>query len=147
MGMRTEKTYVDENGVTFVRMLNDTGLPSVLGEAVVASTSTDNAVELTGAAEPNPIGAMGEWGIADGQLVWVARMGPVQFLLEDGTASVHGNWVKTSDTDPGRVDATNANPPGGGVAQLDEHVREVGHAVESQGSGTDVLCRVNSHFL
>ena len=147
MGMRTEKTYTDQNGVTFTRMLNNTGSPSVLGEAVVAATGLDNAVELTGAAETNPIGAMGEGGIADGQLVWVGRLGPVQYLLEDGTASIHGNWVKTSDTAPGRVDATNLNPPGGGITQLDEHVREVGHAVESQGSGTDVLCRVNCHFL
>lgn len=147
MGMRTGKTYVDENGVTFTRMINKTGAVSVLGEAVIASTTVDNAVELTAAAETNPIGAMGESGIADGELVWVGRMGPVQFLLEDGTASTHGNWVKTSDTDPGRVNATNLNPPGGGIVQLDEHVREVGHATESHGSGTDVLCRVNAHFL
>lgn len=147
MGMRTEKWKTDENGVVYTRLLNKTGVASVLGEAVEASTTTDNAVALTGAMDYDCIGAMGESGIADGSLVWVAIAGPVQFLLEDGTASTQGNWVKTSDTDAGRIDATNAVPPGGGIGQLDEHTREVGHCAESQGSGTDVLCRVNCHFL
>ncbi len=89
------------------------------------------------------VGAMGESGIADGQPVWVARAGPVQFLLEDSTAATHGNWVQTSDSVAGRVDATNASAPGAVIA----HFQEVGHCVESKGSGTDVLCRVNCHFL
>ena len=59
-------------------------------------------------------------------------------MLKNTTLSVHGNWIKTSDV-IGRADATLADPPGGGVVQIDEHFQEVGHCCESAGAGTDVL--------
>jgi hypothetical protein len=147
MGLRTERFRVDANGVVMTRLINKTGAASVLGTAVESDTTTDLAVKPCGAPCTEPIGAIAENGIADGSLVWVGRAGPVQFLLEDTTGATHGNWAKTSDTVDGRIDATNAAPPGGGIPELDEHVREVGHVAETKSGGTDVLCRINCHFL
>lgn len=66
-------------------------------------------------------------------------------LLEDSTASTRGYWVKMSGT-AGRADATNAAPPGGGIPELDEHMTELGHALETKTGGTDVLCKIVMHF-
>ena len=72
--------------------------------------------------------------------------GIAEVLLEDGTASIHGYWARTSITDAGRADITNAEPPGGGIPQADIHFREIGHCLESKSSGTDVLAKVVLHF-
>jgi len=67
-------------------------------------------------------------------------------LLQDGTASTRGYWVRTSTTTAGRADATNVAPPGGTVSALEEHLKEIGHCLETKGSGTDVLAKCILHF-
>ncbi len=146
MGSRTEKTWIDKHGVRYHRLLNKTGASSVLGTVVEASTTDDLAVGITGANDTQPIGVIGESGIADGELVWVANAGPAQCLLQDGTGTTSGHWARTSITTAGRVDATNPVPPGGGTPELDRHMNEIGHSHEDKTSGTDVLCRVWLHF-
>jgi hypothetical protein len=136
--------FTSEGGFA-IRLTNKTGSASVKGTLVKADTATDMAFILTGVNEHETIGAVYEDGIADGSLCWVANGGIVEVLLKDTTASTRGNWAKTSDT-AGRADITNATAPGGGVAQLDEHMQEIGHGIENVTSGTDKLAKIIMHF-
>lgn len=123
-------------------MINKTGAPSVKGSLVGADTTTDEAFELETAADFDPIGIVYEDGIADGDRCWVVYGGVADVLLEDGTGSVHGNWVGVSLSDAGRCDASDTDPPGFVIG----HFREVGHSIQTVSSGTDVLCRCMLHF-
>ena len=135
----------DEGGLA-VKMINKTGAASVKGTLVEASTAQDFAFGLTGATDFMPIGVVYESGVADGDPCLVVTYGIADVLLEDSTASTHGNWVKSSDSAGGRADASAAVPPGGGVAELTQHSREIGHCLESKGAGTNVLARCFIHF-
>lgn len=136
--------FTVEGGLA-VRLTNKTGSNSVKGSLVQADTTVDNAFILSAVDEYMTIGVVYESGIADGFECWVVVAGLADVLLKDATASVRGNWVKAADA-AGRADATNAFPPGGTINALDEHTREIGHCLESKGSGTDVLARCLIHF-
>ena len=140
------KVAFSDIGGVLVKMINDTGSPSVYGELVEASTAIDFGFKITDADNNHPIGVVAESGIADGEATWIVIYGCAEILLQDETISTHGYWVRTSVTTGGRVDITNAGPPGGGVINLDIHMQEVGHCLESKGSGTDVLARCTIHF-
>jgi hypothetical protein len=129
-----------------VHLTNKTGSASVKGTLVDASTGTDNAFAVVAADAVDCIGVVYEDGIADGEPCLVVIAGRAQVLLEDSTASTRGYWVKVSDNDAGRADATNAAPPGGTVNALEDHLSEVGHCLESKSAGTDVLCWILMHF-
>jgi hypothetical protein len=134
------------NGANYNFYINKTGAASIKGTLVMLSASTDDAVDVCSAGAEDPIGVIYDSGVADGSLVRVIKHGKAQVLLQDGTGSTRKNWVKVSDTQAGRADATNALPPGGTVQALEEHLREVGHAAESVSSGTDVLMWLECHF-
>jgi hypothetical protein len=138
-------TLTPEGGIA-IALTNKTGSASVKGELVEASTGTDNAFEQMSADSNHPIGAVYEAGVADGSECWVVIYGRCQVLLEDGTAATRGYWVRTSENDAGRCDATNSGPAGGTIGALEAHMCEIGHCLESQGSGTDVLCYIMMHF-
>jgi hypothetical protein len=130
----------DEGGIA-VKLTNKTGAASVKGTLVEASITTDGAVDIAAADALDPIGAMYEDGVADGDETWIVISGIADVLLKDGTASTREHWVGVSDVS-GRADATAITPPGPVLA----HFREIGHALESKGSGTDVLARIVLHF-
>lgn len=140
------KIFLTPEGGIAVRLTNKTGSNSVKGTLLDAHPTVDNAFGILGADEEHPIGVVYEDGIADGSECWVVVHGIAEVLLEDGTISTRGYWARTSITDPGRVDITNAAPPGGGIPELDIHMREVGHCIESKGSGTDVIAKIIMHF-
>lgn len=144
--MLSDKVGMTPEGGVAIKLVNKSGVNSVKGRMVEASTAQDNAYDLTGAEDFQPIGVEYESGVADGSECWVVIYGIAEVLLEDGTASTHGYWVKTSDTQAGRADASNAAPPGGTVTALEEHMREVGHCLEDKTSGTDVLAKIVMHF-
>lgn len=141
-----KKVALTNLGGIAVKMTNKTGAASVLGTLVEASTSTDNAFGVNAAGGNHPIGIVFEAGVADGSECWLVIYGIAQVLLQDSTASTHGNWVRTSTSAAGRADATNAEPPGGGVPELDQHMNEIGHCLESKGADTDVLAKIIMHF-
>lgn len=146
-GLSTSEKFIttDEGGIG-VKMINKTGAASVKGTIVEASLTTDNAFGLTGATDYMPIGAVYENGIADGEECTVIIYGIAELLLQDSTASTKGYWVNTSDTQAGRVDATVAIPAGGTITALENHMREVGHCIESKTAGTNVLAKCVMHF-
>lgn len=128
-----------------IRLLNKTGVASVLGTVVQADTVNDNAFKACGADGLMAIAVVYQVGVADGSLCWVVVYGIAQVLLKDATLSTRGNWVYVSDV-AGRANATLAAPPGGGIPELDIHMGEIGHCIESKGADTDVLAKVVVHF-
>lgn len=139
------KVGISELGGVAVKLNNGSGAPSVKGTIVIADTNADDSFDTAPADEIQPIGIVYEDGVADGSDCWVIIYGIADVLLKDTTASTHGNWVYVSDV-AGRAEATLAAPPGGGIPELEIHMGEVGHAIESVAGGEDVLARVCIHF-
>ncbi len=129
-----------------IKLLNDTGANSVKGTVLCASTSVERAADICPADEEDAIGIMYDDGIADGEFVWAVIMGNADVLIQDSQTATVGYWIRTSITQAGRADITNAEPPGGGLPEHDEHFREMGHCQESKSAGTDVLARCTLHF-
>lgn len=125
-----------------VRMNNKTGANSVKGSVVSASDTTDNAFQLQDDAFDS-FGVVAENGVADGSDCWVWMNGSVcEVLWADGQSATRGYVALASDVD-GR--AYNVAVPAVSPV-VAEHFREIGHPVESVGSGTDVLVLCVLHF-
>ncbi len=132
-----------------IKLTNTTGAVTIAGQSVICDTTTDDAVVLTGADDEESFGVFLESGVADDAEAWVVIGGIADVAMQDNTAATHGNWVRSSVTEAGYADATNAGPPGGGVANLDIHMREIGNCLESvaaTGGGTHILARCSLHY-
>lgn len=127
------RAALTDDGNTIVRWKNGSGTTSVRGTLADPSTSEDNAVRIASAGSEDVIGVFYESGIANGDDVWVATSGRVQMLLEDGVGAVRGQYLITSTTAGGRVEAVSSLP------SLFQRDRKVGMATESVAAGTDVL--------
>jgi hypothetical protein len=138
-------TRMLDEGALAIRMLNKTGSASVKGTIVETSATTAEAFDTITADAPDPIGIVYESGVADGGYCWIVIQGKCQVLLEDTTAATKDYWVKVSDSDAGRADATNVAPPGGAISALEDHFTEIGHALEDVTAGTDKLCWIIFH--
>jgi len=134
--------YLTPEGGIAIKMTNDTGAASIKGTIVHPST-TDSGVETAATNAYDAIGVVYSDGVANGTDVWVVIAGVAEVLLEDGTASTAGNWVNTSGTTAGRGDMTSAVPDPPTSAS---HFQEIGHCIETVGSGTDVLAKAIIHF-
>ena len=129
-----------------IKITNRTGATSVKGSVLEPSDTYDSAVALSPANSFDPVYICAESGVADGSEMWVWCVGSYcQVLLQDSTTATRGYWVKVSDTQAGRADATNAAPPGGTIAALEDHSSELGHTGESKTAGTNVLCLLHFH--
>lgn len=140
------KISMSDEGGLLVRLTNKTGSASVKGTLVMASAGTDDAFDIMAADGYDCIGAVYEAGVADGQSCWVAFHGRAQVLLKDGTAATRKYWVRGSTDTAGRA-IMSAAPPGGAIAELDNHTQEIGHCLENKEAGTDVLAYIILHFL
>lgn len=135
----------NEGGFAY-RLYNKTGSASQKGLIVRSSTAMASSVTVADAGIPDPIGVFYEDGVPDGSLAWVVTNGIADVLLEDSTAATLRYWVKMSENQNGRADASIAAPSGGAIGELEEHMHEIGHSLESQSAGSDVLCRILMHF-
>lgn len=133
----------DEGGYA-IKMTNKTGANSIKGTVIDTSDTLDNSFKIEEGDGIDAIGVVYEDGIADGLDCWVVIEGIAEVLLKDGTTSTRNYWVKVSDV-AGRADATNAAPPGGTIAALEQHFGEIGHCLESKSSDTNVLCKIILH--
>ena len=138
------KMHTTDGGIAS-QYKNNTGATSVKGTIVQLDTTEDEAVIISPAGSDMLMGVMYSAGVADEGTVWVVTIDDAYVLLEDSTAATAGYWVKMSDTQDGRADATNASPPGGTISALEDHMTETGHAEESVTAGTDKLCKVHMH--
>ena len=130
---------ISSDGGYYITLINKTGANSVKGTIVIASTTTDKAVQIAPIGSDNPIGVILEDGIADGNSVKIAISGMAYVLLADGLSSTRGYWCEVSSTQAGRMSQL-ANP------NLLRHWSELGHSLESKTSGTNVLSLVTLHF-
>lgn len=140
-----DRFMITDAGGHAVRLINKTGAPSVKGTLVKAGT-VDGSFIVTAADEAMPIGVVYQTGVADGDLCWVVNYGIAEVLLEDATASTAGYWCRTSTTVAGRGTMNTASPPGGGITELDQHEREIGHCIESKAQGVNVIAKCIMHF-
>lgn len=112
------------------------------------ATVIANAFQLCAAPYYDPIGIIVDAGIADGLPCRVVFAGSAYVRLKENSGATKGNWVGPS-TVAGDADATATDPPGGGITELQEHFKEIGHALETvagTGPGTFVLCLCELHF-
>lgn len=137
--------FLTAEGGFAIAMVNKTGAPSVKGMVVTPGGANFGFV-ATGVSAYSAIGCVYNEGIPDGDTCLVVISGICDVLLEDATASTAGYWVKTSDIAGGRADATLASPPGGGIPELTEHSRELGHCLESVSAGVDKIARITLHL-
>lgn len=145
----SDKVKITSIGGYAVRLTNETGVNTVAGQVVRADTATNDAVILTAADEFESFGVFLDSGIADGSEAWVVTHGIADVAMEDNTTATRGNWVRTSVTEAGYADATNAAPPGAGIGEIDRHLHEIGHCIETvtaTGGGTHILARCVLHF-
>jgi hypothetical protein len=137
--------FTPEGGLA-IQLTNKTGADSVKGTIVTAGNVTARSCRVNPADIPAAIGIMYDDGVPDGDEVFVVIQGIAQVLLQDSTASTVGYWAKVSDTQAGRADITNQFPQGGTISAIEDHLSEIGHCLETQVAGTDVLARVVLHF-
>ena len=131
-----------------VKLTNKTGSNTIAGQLVQAGTATDDSFILSGVDETENIGVVLDSGIGDGNEAWIVISGIADIAMKDDTAATRGNWVKAS-SEAGYADSINANPPGGGIPELDEHMREIGNCIENVvagGGGVHILARCVLHF-
>ena len=126
------------DGGYYETFVNNTGT-SVQGTIVVASTSVYNGVDIAPANAEFPIGVIYETGITNGGNVKVVVSGKALVLLKNTVASTLGYWCGVSDT-AGRMYQSATVP------STIEHNREIGHSLQSEVGGTNVLSLVQIHF-
>ena len=134
-----------EGGIA-IPMINDTGATSVKGTLVCASSTADFAVEICAADEKDTVGAVYNDGVPNGDVMYVVVSGVADVLLEDNTTATRAYWARLSETQAGRADITNPNPPGGTIIEIDNHFAEIGHGLETVSAGIDQLARCVLHF-
>ena len=135
------KSKITTLGGLAVKLTNKTGVNSVAGKLVIASTGTDNAVALTASGGVNCIGVFLDSGVADGSEAWVVVSGIANVLFDDDHGTTRGDWVSTGAAGY----ATSAASP----AAAPTHFEEIGHCLETVaagGAGTFITAKCVLHF-
>ena len=141
-----EKSGMSRIGGFMVKLTNKTGVDSVAGKLVQTDTTTNDAVKLTGTDEEECMGIFLDSGVPDGSEAWIIVSGIADVAMEDNTTATRGNWVRSSITEAGYADATNATPPSPAAFT---HFNEIGNCIETvtaTGEGTHILARCVLHF-
>lgn len=142
-GLNGNIKFTPEGGLA-VLMINKTGSATVKGDLVHASSTTDNGFTLSVVDVPDPLGAIYESGIPDGQLCWVviAGIAEVNFVA----AVTRGYLARGFITgDSGYVagkamsEAVPTSPFSG-----DKHFYEIGHTIQTTGGAG--LAKIIMHF-
>ena len=129
-----------------IKLTNKTGAVTVAGQLVQADTSANDAVKLTSIDEEETFGVFLDSGIAANAEAWIVISGIADVAMEDNTTATRGNWVRSSITEAGYADATNATPPSPAAFS---HFNEIGNCIETvtaTGGGTHILARCVLHF-
>jgi hypothetical protein len=129
------RVKLDTSGCYAIKLKNSSGATRVQGTVVEADAQTDGSFDIAAADATDPIGVLLDASCANAADCWVCVGGRVKVLLKDSTACTREYWCGVSD-------ATGRAP--GAVAG---HFRELGHAIESVGAGSDKLCEIIMHFL
>lgn len=134
----TSSGFTPDGGI-YETFVNNTGT-SVKGTIVVASTTTNNAVDIAPIGSTMPIGVIYENAVPNGSPVKVVVYGKAEVLLEDNQSATTGDWCSVSNTVAGRMFQQSSEPTD------TDHNREIGHSLQNVDSGTDVLALIQLHF-
>lgn len=134
----TSSGFTPDGGI-YETFINTTGI-SVKGTIVVASTTTNNAVDIAPIGSIMPIGVIYEDKVPNGSPVKVVVYGKAEVLLEDSQSATTGYWCSVSNTVAGRMLQQPSEPTD------TNHNREIGHSLQTVDSGTDVLALIQLHF-
>lgn len=130
--------FTPEGGI-YETFVNNTGT-SVKGTIVIASATTNNAVDIAPTGSTMPIGVIYENAVPNGSPVKVVVYGKAEVLLEDSQDATVGYWCSVSTTDAGKMSQQLSEPTD------TNHNREIGHSLQSVTGGTDVLALIQLHF-
>ncbi len=134
--------FTSEGGLA-VRVLNDTGAPSIKGYIVEASSNVDNAIQYTSGDDIDPLGIIYDDNIPDGQLVWIVVTGIAEVFYAMPVTRATFSRVPTiveALPDGQAVNEALPIPP----FATDKHFQEIGHPLESRvGAG---LAKTFLHF-
>lgn len=124
-------------------LINVSGTNLLQGTIVAASSGTSDLGIVPCSVQFDAIGSTYEL-IPPTKAGWVTTTGVGYLLLENGTSSVRGDWIRAS-TVAGR--ATPASSPAGlGALTVGEHFKEIGHCLETKAHGTNVVIKGMLHF-
>jgi hypothetical protein len=135
-----ESGFTDDGG--FYRVaVNKTGSASEKGTVVQFCTGAgDLAFDVAPLSSYGVCGIVYDDGIADGDPCRVVVAGCAKVLLESTTGSTAGHWVRSSDTEAGRANATTPVVP----ESIPLRFQQLGQAMETKGSGE--LCSITLHM-
>lgn len=119
-----------------VQLTNKTGVDSVKGEVVIASTTTDFAVSLAPTSSDDLFGVFLDSGIPDGSEAWIVVSGRAE-VKADATGFTRGARVIMSAATAGRVKI-------GDTPSTAEHWTEHGHAIQTAAANATGQCVI--HF-
>ncbi len=125
------KIRMTAEGGYCILLTNKTGISSIAGEVVIASTVTADAVASGAGGELQPIGVFLDSGVADGVGAWIVVSG-IADIKADATGWAVGDRIVTSAT--AKRGAVNNLP----IAAV--HFQELGHAVEAAGANALGRC-------
>lgn len=126
-------------------MINKTGNNSVKGTLVAAHNSVDNAFRIP-VTPYDIVGVVYDNGIQDGGLCRVVFAGVVEVLMQNSNAVGNAHWIRASSDAYGRALAS-TDPAGLGALSVDDHLKEIGHSLQTKSGGTNVLCKIVFHPL
>lgn len=135
---------VTPEGGLAIKLINDTGAPTVKGELVHPSTTIQGAVEKSSIGDPDIIGAFYEDGIPDGEKAWIVIYGIADVYFIGNTLA--GQFARMCEA--GDVGATNGRAIAEAVPvppfATNKHFQEIGHVLETRiGPG---LAKIVMHF-
>jgi hypothetical protein len=130
--------FTSEGGA-YETFVNNTGI-SVKGTIVVTSTTVYNAVDIAPADTNMAIGVIYENGVANGSLVKVFVYGKAEVLLKNTEIANYGYWCGVSDV-AGRMYQESTSP-----TSTVKYNREIGHSLQANASGINVLSLIQLHF-
>lgn len=143
-----DKSKMTAIGGFAIKLTNNTGANTTQGQTVVADPDNNDAFILCAGADDGDnadiaLGIILESGIADEAEAWVVVSGIADVAFEDNVATTRGFWVGASTDENGYADIVDhpKNAP--------DHMREIGHCIESVaagGEGSHILARCVLHF-
>jgi hypothetical protein len=128
---------ITDTGAIARRLINKTGATSVAGQVVKIGSAGNSYVVQDVSSTAYIFGVVITPSVSDGGYVWVATSGRAQVLIEDSTSVTFGDWIRLS------VDGRGATK----TDRSTEYFKQIGYALESASSGTDVKAWVELKLL
>jgi hypothetical protein len=141
----TAKVGITAEGGFAIKKFNRTGLPTVKGTVLQNHDGYNNSFTFADESSRNATSVVYENNVPNGGECWVIVSGCCEVLLKNSTVATAGYWAKISNVS-GRADITTAIPAGGGIPEIDDHFREIGHCLVDVASGTNKLALIFLHF-